>query len=172
MHELPTLQGERLILRGMDDDDATTLLEIYGDPLVMQYTDEAPFSDMATVGIMLQSVQRLLASGASLEWAIVLRGSGELIGTCGLHSFNAGRTTAEIGCLLKQSAWGKGYMAASLGLLTDYAQRIGLQQITADVASQNKRAKNLFKKLGYKQESPDLWRISIVRNHSCAKNHD
>ena len=89
---------------------------------------------------MLQSVRKLLASGESLEWVIVSNDGG-VIGTCGLHSFdNAGRT-AEVGCLLRHCAWGRGYMTEAIGLLTIFARDVlGLRGLSADVAPGNQRA--------------------------------
>ena len=34
---------------------------------------------------------------------------GRLIGTCSLHGFDPAVRTAEVGCLLNPSIWGKGY---------------------------------------------------------------
>lgn len=165
MHQLsellPQLRSERLILRAMADGDAAALLAIYGDPLVMQYTDEAPFPDLATVQIMLASVRRLRASGESLEWAIILRETDELIGTCGLHSFDDAQ--AEVGCLLRRTAWANGYMAEAIALLTQYATDVlQLRALRADVASANERARRLFGKLGYEADDAKLLR-SVLR---------
>lgn len=154
---LPVLQSERLTLRAMADHDTAALLAIYGDPLVMEYTGEAPFPNQDTVGIMLKSVRNLLAKGESLEWAIALRDGDELIGTCGLHSFDAARRLAEVGCLLRRSAWGKGYMTEALGRLMHFAGNVlQMHGLTADVASENERAQSLFNKLGYRQEQAGL----------------
>ena len=59
----------------------------------------------------------------------------------------------EVGCLLRQSAWGNGYMADAIGLLTAYARDVlRLKRLCAAVAPENERAQCLFKKLGYRQE--------------------
>lgn len=167
---LPTLRSARLVLRAMEDADAAALFDIYGDPLVMRYTDEPPFPDQGTVALMLKSVRKLLASGESLEWAIV-SDDGALIGTCGLHSFDNAGGTAEVGCLLRHSAWGKGYMTEAIGLITTFAGDVlGLRGLSADVSPDNQRALNLFKKLGYQQEphegqcrhSDTNWTVSLL----------
>ena len=158
---LPTLQSQVLTLRPMADGDAASLFEIYGDPLVMKYTDEPPFPDLATVGIMLKSVRALLLDGRSLEWAIVSRGDG-VVGTCGLHSFDTVLGVAEVGCLLKRGAWGRGLMAEALALLTGFAADVlKLKRLIADVAPENRRARRLFDKLGYRQERPGILAIDL-----------
>jgi len=160
---LPPLQGDRIRLRSMTDRDAPALFGIYGDPLVMQYTDEAPFSDLETVAIMLRSVRTLLAQGRSLEWAVVAEGTGTLVGTCGLHGFDAQFHTAQIGCLLKRSAWGCGYMQEAVRLLTVYARDVlRLRRLLADVHPGNDRAHRLFARLGFRRELHAMWSTELI----------
>lgn len=157
---LPILRGERVTLRPMDEYDAAALFAIHGDPLVMRYTDEDPFPDLATVGLMLASVRRLLASGQSLEWGIVPAGGGGLIGTCGLHSFDAASRTAQVGCLLRVSAWGRGFMTEAIGVLAEYAAGVlRLDGLLADVAPENERARRMFARLGYRDDGSGMLRM-------------
>jgi RimJ/RimL family protein N-acetyltransferase len=163
---LPTLQSKRLILRPMEDNDAAALFEIYGDPLVMKYTDEAPFPDQDTVALMLKSVRTLLAEGLSLEWAIVTRDGGEVVGTCGLHSFDTILRVAEAGCLLRRSDWGKGLMAEAIGVVMHFAKDVmQLHRLIADVDPDNKQAQRLFQKLGYKREHSGMLEIDLNDQH-------
>lgn len=161
---LPRLQGDRIELRCMSESDALALFDIYGDPAVMKYTDENPFENAGTVRLMLQSVQKLMSRGESLEWAIVLVDSETLIGTCGLHSFDESFDRAEVGCLLRQSAWGQGYMRDAIDLLKVYAKdTLGLSHLMADVHPENKRAQQLFRALGFRHDSPELWTLDLVK---------
>lgn len=160
--ELPVLRGGRVTLRPMDERDAAALFAIYGDPVVMRHTDEEPFPGLATVGVMLASVRRLLASGESLEWAIVPADGGEPIGTCGLHSFDAASRTAQVGCLLRRSAWGHGVMTEAIGVLTDYAALVlRLEGLLADVGAENVRARRMFGRLGYLDDGSGMLRIGL-----------
>lgn len=147
---LPTLETDRLILRTPNADDTNDLFAIYGDPEVMQYTDEKPFPSKATVAQMLGSVQRLFQAHESLEWAIVHKSTGQVIGTCGLHSFDRRLNKAEVGCLLRQDHWAQGYMPEALLAVIQYAnQQLGVRTLEADVDPENYRALLLFKRLGF-----------------------
>lgn len=160
--ELPQLHGRRIFLRTLRHDDATRLLDLYGDPVVMQYTDESPFPDLHTVDLMLESVRTLLVTGESLEWAIALKDGDVLIGTCGLHSFDRATATAEVGCLLMRSEWGKQYMSEAVRLLMDYAGDVlQLRRIKADVAAENYRAQRLFSSHGYRRVEAETWVVNL-----------
>jgi ribosomal-protein-alanine N-acetyltransferase len=148
--ELPTLETQRLLLRPMHQEDTPALFAIYGDPEVMRYAGDGPFSDEATVATMLRSVARLLAAGKSLEWAVVERAAGQLVGTCGLHSFDEEADVAEVGCLLMQAAWGRGLMREALTVLFRYAQdELKVRLLRADIDLSNLRSIRLFEVLGF-----------------------
>lgn len=144
------LQNDLLTLRQMEDGDAKALFAIYGDCCVMRYTGEEPFPNLQTVDVMLASVRKLLLEGCSLEWAIVLKGTQDVIGTCGLYRFDQIAKSAEVGCLLNRNAWGFGYMGQALSLISHFARReLELKLLLADVALENARAQCLFQRLGY-----------------------
>lgn len=160
---LPCLRGDRIELRSMRRDDAAALFEIYGDPVVMRYTDEDPFPNLETVSLMLRSVQALLSEGASLEWGIAPAGDGSLVGTCGLHSFDQSLNKAEVGCLLRRSAWGNGYMNEAINLLIIYAKNtLGSSQLVANVAPGNQRAQRLFEHLGFRRSDQQWWIMDLA----------
>ncbi|MDN4036488.1 GNAT family N-acetyltransferase [Massilia sp. YIM B02443] len=146
----------------MTDADAAALFAIYGDPGVMRHTDEEPFPGVETVAVMLASVRRLLAEGASLEWAIVLHASGEVVGTCGLHGFDYGARAAQVGCMLRRACWGQGYMTEAIGLMTRHAvDGLGLRHLNADVAPDNERSQRLFRGLGYRAAPTGMLELAL-----------
>lgn len=161
--ELPTLETERLLLRPMRQEDAPALFAIYGDPEVMRFAGDEPFPDEATVAVMLRSVARLLAAGESLEWAVVERSSGRLVGTCGLHGFDEAAEAAEVGCLLARAAWGRGLMREALPALFRYAQdELGVRLLLADIDAPNLRSIRLFTALGFVHSRDVLYDRKLV----------
>jgi RimJ/RimL family protein N-acetyltransferase len=148
--ELSTLQTPRLVLRAMQIEDAADIFAIYGDAEVMRFTDEPLFPSPETVLQMLESVKRLLVERKSLEWAIELRATTRLIGTCGLHSFDEKTSSAEVGCMLACEYRCKGYMKEALTVVIAYAQNVlGLIQLDADIDSSNERCIRLFESLEF-----------------------
>jgi len=160
---LPLLSTRRLLLRPLTPQDDADLFAIYGDPEVMRFVGEPPFPEPATVSQMLASVARLLAGGESLEWGLELRGSGRLVGTCGLHSFagGAGLCQAEVGCMLARSHWGEGWMAEALTALIAYARQLGIATLLADIEPDNLPSQRLFGRLGFVWQQATCYRLSL-----------
>ncbi|MBN7820560.1 GNAT family N-acetyltransferase [Bowmanella yangjiangensis] len=159
---LPTLGGHRLYLRHIIPSDVDALLGVYADPKTMRFAADPVFTDTTMMQKMLQSVACLYASGESFEWAIVLKESGLLIGTCGLHSFNTARNQCEVGCLLGSAYWGKGLMQEALSTLIPYAREIGIQRLLADIDQQNLQARRFFIKQGFQLQGDNGFWLALV----------
>ncbi|EKE77821.1 GNAT family N-acetyltransferase [Gallaecimonas xiamenensis] len=155
------LQGERVYLRSMTKADAAALFAIYGSEATMAFASDPAFSSLGMVYQMLESVARLESSGESLEWAIVEKARGKLIGTCGLHSFTPSRAECEVGCLLNQAYWGQGLMSEALRLLFGHAKTLGVCRLLADIDAPNHNSIRLFKGLGFEQAGP-LYRLVLI----------
>ncbi|MGE6150237.1 GNAT family N-acetyltransferase [Aeromonas media] len=157
--DLPVLLTPRLLLRPLGVPDSADLFAIYGDPEVMRFVGEPPFPELATVSQMLASVERLLAVGESLEWGLVLRESGHLVGTCGLHSFETGLPQAELGCMLARSHWGRGLMGEALSAVMEYAGELGIHTLLADIEPDNLPSQRLFRRLDFVWQQGTLYRL-------------
>lgn len=156
--ELPTLHTPRLLLRTLHASDAPALFAISGDAEVMQFASDPAFSETATAQTMLASAARLLEQRESLEWGVVERDSGALVGTCGLHSFESQAGSAEVGCLLARRVWGRGLMREALGAVIDEARGpLGLTRLRADIDVANLRSIRLFTHLGFQPVEGTLY---------------
>lgn len=160
--ELPILLTPRLLLRPLNGQDSADLFAIYGDPAVMRFVGEPPFPELATVAQMLASVERLLATGVSLEWGLVELGSERLVGTCGLHSFEGDLRQAEVGCMLARHHWGQGLMGEALGALMGFARELGLTTLLADIAPENLPSQRLFRRLGFVWQGDTHYRLRLA----------
>lgn len=164
MLQLPLLTTPRLRLRPMrrDADDAD-LFEVYGDPCVMRHASDPPFAAVTDVAALHDSVQRLLAAGLSLEWAVAGREDDRVIGTCGLHHFDTACASAEVGCLLARRHWGQGLMAEALRALVAHARDgLHLRLLLADIDEDNLRSQRLFTRLGFLARPPGPWQLRLA----------
>ena len=94
-----------------------------------------------------------------IEFAVVLRESGELIGETGLYDVDWIARTAESGYWLYCAAdRGMGYGTAANLLLLEYAfERLGLTMIWAWVKERNPRSQAAIRKQGYRDAGRFTW---------------
>jgi RimJ/RimL family protein N-acetyltransferase len=150
---LPTLTGERVLLRWLDDGDVDDLLRIFGDPEVMRYWSSPPLVDRAAAASLLDEIRALFAGDELYQWGVALPDDGPVIGTCTLTSFHAESGRAEIGFALGREHWGCGYMSDAVALLLDYAfGPLDLRRLEADVDPRNGPSLRLLERAGFRRE--------------------
>lgn len=148
--EIPRLETERLLLRAISTEDRNAIFEYYADPEVANWFFEQPFTQIEQADQVIGDFLEKAAQGRGLAWAILLKASGELIGTCSFENLAAAKQ-GEIGFDLAKKYWGYGYMSEALtGIITYGFSVLGLDSITADTYSHNARARRVLEKLGFK----------------------
>ncbi|NKI93127.1 GNAT family N-acetyltransferase [Rhizobacter sp. SG703] len=112
-----TLRTERLLLRPLHDDDAATLLAIFGDPEAMRYWSVPAWTSLDQAHAMLGRDRAERAAGTHLRLGLERRDDGALIGVCTLFNLSATCRRAEVGYALARAAWGQGHMNEALRAL-------------------------------------------------------
>ncbi|RXJ74656.1 GNAT family N-acetyltransferase [Veronia nyctiphanis] len=143
------IYAERVFLRQLTADDTDDLMKTYGNPLTMEFGSDPVFTSTAMVSQLLKSMENFAQNHASYEWGIVTQDTGEVIGTCGFHSFSPCRTECEVGCLLNSEFWRQGYMSEALSVLFSHAKSLGVERLFASIDPNNYRSIGLFCKLGF-----------------------
>jgi RimJ/RimL family protein N-acetyltransferase len=106
--EIPTLETERLILRGFTLDDVEGLIALAQDPLIAEFIgyDNLDVREASWRQIALWMGHWALR-GFGL-WAVEERSTGAFIGRIGLWRPD-GWPGTEVGWMLGRDYWGKGY---------------------------------------------------------------
>ena len=111
---------ERLVLRELTEGDFTALYKVLGDPEVMAYYP-SPFDEAKVMDWIARNMQRYETEGFGL-WAVCLRGTGELIGDCGLTMQPiGGEIKPEIGYHIRKDMQRKGYAKEAACAVRDWA---------------------------------------------------
>jgi RimJ/RimL family protein N-acetyltransferase len=160
------LKSERLLLRPLAEIDLDLDVEMLTDPAVTRYvcktyTEEQVAEEMPTV------VKRC-AGGAIGIWCVIERVSGEKLGTAVLlplpieeddtdWDLVAGEDLPEgeieVGYLLKQSAWGKGYATEACTRMLRFAfEQTALQEVVAVTDPENRASQKVLRKCGLIEE--------------------
>ncbi len=132
-----TLQTPRLILRKLELSDAEDIFAYASDPQVAIYTSWAAHQSIdETYKYLNDFVFELYRSGKGMDWGIVEKASGKLIGTCGLYASPEHRR-GTLGYALNRDYWGQGLIteaaktAIAFGFHVMQLQRV---QAICDVA--------------------------------------
>lgn len=142
------LHHESVTIRRIYETDLPALFAVYGDPAVMHFASDPPFTTMAMMEQFYASVLAGYTSGDYYELAIVFDQTA--IGTCSLHGFTPDGHQVEIGYLLHRGYWRRGIMSNVLTLLVSYLFRqLPIMQVVADIDAENLPSRRLVTKLGF-----------------------
>ncbi len=86
----PTLETERLTLREITQDDADGIFKNFSDPEVSKWFFEQPLTQMEQALEFIGAFRSEFEQGEGLTWAVVLKGDGLFVGTCGYGSVEVG----------------------------------------------------------------------------------
>ena len=142
------LETKRLTLRNMEQTDFSALCAILQDPQVM-YAYEHAFSDGEVQAWLDNQLRRYCQDGFGL-WAVDLKGTGEMIGQCGLtwQDWN-GRQVLEVGYLFRRSVWGQGYATEAAVACKEYAFTVlGVDEVFSIIPEYNLPSRRVAQRNG------------------------
>jgi RimJ/RimL family protein N-acetyltransferase len=155
-------ETERLILRDWEPADEARFYEVMNTPAVMEH-----LGGLQTPDEWHEAFARI--SGFTRDWGHTFwivedKGSGEMLGFCGLKRVNAPGSgelmgTPEVGWRLRESAWGKGIAKeAAIASLDLGFERFGYDEIIAMTIEANAPSQRLMERLGMRRrEDLDFW---------------
>lgn len=150
---LPTLEGERVRLRWLEQRDVPRLFEIFSDPTAMRYWSSPAQTEQAQAQELLDAIHQSFRERSLFQWGVARRSDNLLIGTTTLFDMRAEHRKAEIGYMLDRPFWGQGLMQEALRLYLQFAfGTLGLNRLTADVDPRNDRSITILERLGFQRE--------------------
>lgn len=156
------LESERLVLRPLAESDLDVSIEILTDPEVMKYVFETQTEDKVRRDMPL--AMRRCAGGCIGIWCVIEHATEEKLGTGILLPMPIDENDTdwdlvvgdevpdceiEVGYILKQSAWGKGFATEICNRLLKFAfEDSPLEEIVAVTDPENVASKNVLRKCG------------------------
>lgn len=160
--KLPTIDTARLRLRWITPADVPALASIFGDPAVCRFLLRPPLRDLAAAADLQEEITRLFVERSLFQWGLVERDSDVVVGTCTLAWLSAEHARAELGFVLAQEKWGRGYMSEALPALVRFAfDTLGLHRLEADADPRNDRSIKLLQRLGFQREGYQRERYNV-----------
>ncbi|MBQ7511983.1 MAG: GNAT family N-acetyltransferase [Prevotella sp.] len=136
-------------LRAIEPEDLDLLYSIENDTTLWNVgTTNVPYSRYTLHDYIATSSDDIYAD-RQLR-LIVENAQGESVGVADLMHFDPQHLRAETGIVIMQPWRRRGYAAAAIAALCDYALRVvHLHQLYAVIAADNKAARSLFTKVGF-----------------------
>ena len=149
----PKLETDRLILKEIEVENATSIFNIFSNEEVMKYYGQFPMKSIEEAENLIAMFDENFKNGKGIRWGILLKEESKIIGTCGYHNWNKRHSRAEIGYELSMDAWGKGYITEAVKAIIDYGYEIMyLNRIEAVVYPENKASMRSLINQGFKKE--------------------
>lgn len=153
LNTFPTMETQRLILREINHTDVIDLFDILSDPDVAQYEYFYPIQQIEQASEFITRFNSEFTKGQEVTWGIVLKESGELIGFCNIGDFHERASRAEIGYVIAQSHWNKGYATEAVQAMVDFGMtKLGLNRIEATITPGNHSSVRVLQKINFVQE--------------------
>jgi [ribosomal protein S5]-alanine N-acetyltransferase len=151
--EFLMVKTPRLILRQMTFADAEDIFAFAQDPDLSKYVTWSVHRSLRDTKDYLDTVLYNHATGESMNWGIVHKQDGKLIGTCGLYNFNLNHKRAEIGFALSKKYWHQGYMTEAVKATIAYGFHVLMfNRIEAICMSENIASVKVLQKCGMELE--------------------
>lgn len=148
-HDDLRLEGERLYLRPRRPEDDAAVFAYASDPEIIRYLPWEPAPDLESIGPFLKESHDRRKHGESLDLAIVLRETDEMIGQTDLMDLRSLRDSPELGYILARPWWGRGLMTEAATLAVDYGFRaLKLRRLTAFADGDNIASQRVMQKIG------------------------
>ncbi len=144
------LHTERLVLRPYELADAPEVESACNDPLTRRWIPlPDPYDrDVARAWVTEES-HRLRLAGTGVNFAVLTRQTGQLVGGFGLHGIDARDRQGEIGYWVAPWARGVGYAAEAVRRIAEYAfDDLGLGRIEVRVQPANADSHRVAVKAG------------------------
>jgi RimJ/RimL family protein N-acetyltransferase len=138
--------------------DVEGLLAVLGDPVAMEFYPAA-LDRQGVEDWVARNMQRYQRDGHGL-WAMVLRGSDELIGDCGcIMQEVEGKNEIEVGYHVRRDLWGNGYATEAARTSMEYAfTSLGAARVISMIRPGNKQSRRVAEKNGLTREKIIFWR--------------
>ena len=144
---IPTVKTDRLILRKISGDDVEDMYEYSCDAHVTEYLTWSPHPDKTYTLEYVSYLQSRYRTGDFYDWAVVLKDTGKMIGTCGFTRFDYANNSAEIGYVLNPAYHGQGIATEAVLATLDFGfSRLGLNRIEGKFMVENGASRRVMEK--------------------------
>jgi len=156
--DLP-IETARLTLRRFREEDAGSVLHLYGDPAVVRYLYTEPMKPDGLQEALERRLRppRLVAEGDILELAAQLRSTGQFVGAMTIFYRSTTHSRGEIGYTIAPEFTGRGFATeGAVALLRLGFETMGLHRIEGQCDARNLASARVMERIGMRREAQFL----------------
>jgi RimJ/RimL family protein N-acetyltransferase len=165
--DAPTIETERLVLRGYSIDDFPHVVAVWADREVVRHISGRPSTEEETWARFLRNIALWPMLGYGY-WAAVEKSTGRFIGDVGFADFKREiepslKGTPEIGWVLARWSHGRGYATeAARAALLWLERTLGPQRSVCIIDDDNRASVRVAEKCGYREFARTQYKGSTV----------
>lgn len=153
MKTLASINTQRLLLRQSQQKDVDDLFEVYSNPAVVRYFEDAVWEDKDEAIELIDGANKGLAENELFGWCIEHKDTGKVIGTCALFECDLENKRADIAYELHPDYWQQGLASELIPAVLNYGfGNLELHRIGADIDPRNTGSLKVAEKFGFQQE--------------------
>ena len=147
------LQGAHVFFKALHTADVPAIHSYASDREVSRFIGWRLMNNVEETLAFVEEMIRREAAGTHLYASIVLRETGEVIGTAMVFNFDKEANHAEIGYVFHKDHWGKGIGTEVVALMEEFCfEVLQLHKLHARVVSANKGSARVLEKNGFELE--------------------
>jgi [ribosomal protein S5]-alanine N-acetyltransferase len=150
---LPELETDRLHLRPFRPRDAEDVFTYASIPEVTRFLPWDTHRSLSDSEGFLNYVVKQYKAGLPAPWAVVLKETGNVIGTIDFVAWFPEHRRAELGFVLSKKYWGQGLVPEAARRVIAYGfDHLDLVKIKAPAMTENVQSRKVLEKLGFELE--------------------
>ena len=144
------IETERLLLRYISPSDADDMFEYSCIDEVCRYLLWSPHINVDVTKGYIEFLQKRYLRGLYADWAVVIKETGKMIGTCGYANIDTREKSCEIGYVLSPFFRSKGYMTEAVwAVLKLTFETLQLKSACLRIINDNVDSKRLAERVGF-----------------------
>lgn len=147
------LETERLLFKNYREENKSDFIKLFTDKRVMKQVDKGISSHKNAEKIWSRIQESFYPSGINSIWAVFSKENSKYVGHAIIIPVPSKNSNWEIGFILKQEEWKKGFGTEIANELIDFSlKNLKLPKVYATVDDNNFATINVLKKAGMKFE--------------------
>lgn len=151
--KFPTLETERLLLQEISLEDAIIVFKGNSTLSSLKYIARDPFTKIEEAEKKVKDYSTWFSEKTCLMFKFINKVDNKPVGYGGLFNISHSANKGEIGYIILEEYWGKGFVSEAVKTLIDYGfNELKLNKIFALIDPENLASKRTVEKFGFEVE--------------------